>query len=192
MLAIFSSSGSYAKDLVLVAILGAATLVGAASPRTHRCHHHQPIIVVTKTVITYEGRPVSDGQFANPDGEQVSAQAVADGYYQRREFSLAAQTLRASHDPSLEANAQLYDQLARAWDRAFAKDAPAEIRFEALRYARRLDLAFGGTFAGELDANLRELAPLAARAYAHDRNSEGLELALTTCDALGVVVDHKF
>jgi hypothetical protein len=186
MLAIFSSSGSYAKDLVLVAILGAATLVGAASPRTHHCHHHQPIIVVTKTVITYEGRPVSDGQFV-----PVSAQAVADGYYQRREFSLAAQTLRAAHDPSLEANAQLYDQLARAWDRAFAKDATPETRFEALRYARRLDLAFGGTFSAELNANLRELAPLAARAYAHEHNREGLELALTTCDALGVVVDRR-
>ena len=175
MLAMFSSSGSYAKDLVLVAMLGAATLVGAASPRTYRCH---------RAVITYEARPLAI--------EPRRAQTDANGYYQRREFSLAAQTLRAAHDPSLEANAQLYDQLARAWDRAFAKDAAPETRFEALRYARRLDLAFGGTFADELNANLRELAPLAARAYAHAKNSEGLELALTTCDALGVVVDRTF
>ena len=70
------------------------------------------------------------------------------------------------HDPSLEANAQLYDQLARAWDRAFAPDATPVARFEALRYARRIDLALGGYYADELDAHLRETAPLAATIYA--------------------------
>jgi hypothetical protein len=51
-----------------------------------------------------------------------------------------------------------------------------------------LDLSLGGKYADVLDTKLREAAPLAAVAYARARNHEGLELALTTCDALGVSV----
>ncbi|MEO8840114.1 MAG: hypothetical protein ABI591_17845 [Kofleriaceae bacterium] len=168
---------SYAQDLFLVAVLGATTLVAVPHHR-HRCHRQQIITPTTPTITTDVPPPITLGL--------EHAQADADAHYLRQEFALAAESLRAAHDPSLEANAQLYEQLARAWDRAFARDASAVVRFEALRYARRLDLAFGGYYANELDDHLRETAPLAATMYAHDHDREGLELALTTCDALGV------
>jgi hypothetical protein len=116
--------------------------------------------------------------------------ADAELLYEQREFDLAASALRCA-TPAEEAHAQLYDQLARAWDRAQAADATPETRFEALRYARRLDLSLGGRYADELDTKLREAAPLAAVAYAKAHNHEGLELALTTCDALGVAVPRS-
>jgi len=72
-----------------------------------------------------------------------------------------------------------------------AADATPVVRFESLRYARRVDLSLGGRFAAELDANLREAAPLAAAAYAAMRDQDGLELALTTCNALGVPVAQR-
>jgi len=167
---------SYAQDLFLVAVLGVTTLVAVPRHR-HRCHHQQ----VIEIQIPPGTPPITIGL--------ANAQADADAHYMRHEFALAAESLRAAHDPSLEANAQLYDQLARAWDRAFAEDASPVARFEALRYARRIDLAFGGYYANELNDHLRETAPIAATIYAHDHNREGLELALTTCDALGVPAD---
>jgi len=166
---------SYGRDLVLVAALGVTTLVAMPRHHHHRCHHHisiqMPPIVVT---------------IANPAAD-------ADAHYQRHEFTLAADTLRtaAERDASLEANAQLYEQLARAWDRAFAPDATPVTRFEALRYARRIDLAIGGRFADELDGYLRTTAPIAAEIYRRDHDREGLELALTTCDALGIAVERR-
>jgi len=163
---------SYAQDLLLVAVLGVTTMV--AVPR-HRHHCHQQVI---------------ESHEIHVAPRLENAQTDAQAHYLRHEFALAAESLRAAHDPSLEANAQLYDQLARAWDRAFAQDASPITRFEALRYARRIDLAFGGYYANELNDHLRETAPLAATIYAHDHNREGLELALTTCDALGVPADQ--
>lgn len=170
---------SYAQDLFAVAVLGVTTLVAVPHHR-HHCHRAdtQRVIEIRVPRCT---PPIALGL--------DNAQADADAHYQRHEFALAAESLRAAHDPSLEANAQLYEQLARAWDRAFARDASPVVRFEALRYARRIDLAFGGYYANELDDHLRETAPVAATIYAHDHNREGLELALTTCDALGVPAD---
>jgi hypothetical protein len=170
---------SYAQDLFLVAVLGATTLVAVPRHRHHGYHcHHQQVIEIHVPPGT---PPIQLGL--------EHAQADADAHYMRHEFALAAESLRAAHDPSLEANAQLYDQLARAWDRAFAQDASPVARFEAMRYARRIDLAFGGYYANELNDHLRETAPAAATIYAHEHNREGLELALTTCDALGVPPD---
>jgi len=171
---------SYAQDLFVVAVLGVTTLV--AVPR-HRHHCRQQLNQQVIEIHVPPGTPPITIGLEN-------AQADADAHYMRHEFALAAESLRAAHDPSLEANAQLYDQLARAWDRAFAQDASPVARFEALRYARRIDLAFGGYYANELNEHLRETAPVAATIYAHDHNREGLELALTTCDALGVPADR--
>jgi hypothetical protein len=168
---------SYAQDLFLVAVLGATTLVAVPQHR-HHCHRQQ----VIQIEVPPGTPPIALGL--------EHAQAEADAHYLRHEFALAAESLRAAHDPSLEPNAQLYDQLARAWDRAFAQDASPIARFEALRFARRIDLAFGGYYANELNDHLRETAPVAATIYAHDHNREGLELALTTCDALGVPADQ--
>lgn len=170
---------SYAQDLFLVAVLGATTLVAVPRHHRHHCHHHQQVIEIH---IPPETPPIELGL--------AHARADADTHYMRQEFALAAASLRATHDPSLEANAQLYDQLARAWDRAFAPDASPIARFEALRYARRIDLAFGGYYANELDDHLRETAPVAASLYAHDHDREGEGLARTTCAALGVPADQ--
>lgn len=169
---------SYAQDLFAVAVLGVTTLV--AVPHRHHCHRAgmQQVIEIR---VPRDTPPIAL--------DLETAQADADAHYLRREFALAAESLRAAHAPSLEANAQLYEQLARAWDRAFTQDASPVARFEALRYARRIDLAFGGYYANELDDHLRETAPVAATIYAHDHDREGLELALTTCDALGVPAD---
>ncbi|HET9992159.1 MAG TPA: hypothetical protein VFQ65_26695 [Kofleriaceae bacterium] len=166
---------SSAKDLFVVALLGAATLFAP-----HRRHHAPPPVVHREVLI--------DVELVNLDPPAVTACADAELLYEHREFELAASALRcaAPSDPGQESHAQLYDQLARAWDRAMAPDATPVTRFDALRYARRLDLSLGGRYADELDAHLREAAPLAAAAYAKERNHEGLELALTTCDALGV------
>lgn len=174
---------SFGWDLFAIAVLGATTL--AAAP--HR-HHHAPVIAIPHAV---EHAPIEVELIDLVDPAKACAEA--EGFYERREFDHAAHALRraAAVDPGLEAHAQLYDQLARAWDRASQPDATPDGRFEALRFARRLDLSLGGLYADELDADLREAAPLAAIAYAHDRNHEGLELALTTCDALGVVVDRS-
>jgi hypothetical protein len=167
---------SYAKDLFVVALLGAATLV--APQRRHHAVAPAPAVVHHEVLI--------DVELVNLDPPAVKC-ADAELLYEQREFDLAASALRCAA-PAEEAHAQLYDQLARAWDRAMAADATPETRFEALRYARRLDLSLGGKYADELDAHLREVAPLAAAAYAAARNDEGRELALTTCDALGVRV----
>ncbi|MEP6859438.1 MAG: hypothetical protein ABJE66_02395 [Deltaproteobacteria bacterium] len=168
---------SYAKDLFVVALLGAATLV--APQRRHHAVAPAPAVVHHEVLI--------DVELVNLDPPPAVKCADAELLYERREFDLAASALRCAA-PAEEAHAQLYDQLARAWDRANAPDATPETRFEALRYARRLDLSLGGKYADELDANLRIAAPLAAAAYAAARNDEGRELALTTCDALGVSV----
>ena len=171
---------SYAQDLALVAVLGVTTMV--AVPRHHhRCHRQHASVEIPLVIESPE---------IHVAPRLENAQTDANAHYLRHEFALAAESLRAAHDPSLEANAQLYDQLARAWDRAFAQDSSPVTRFEALRYARRIDLAFGGYYANELNDHLRETAPLAATIYAHDHNREGLELALTTCDALGVPADQ--
>jgi hypothetical protein len=175
---------SYAQDLFLVAVLGVTTMV--AVPRHHHRCHRQHANVEIPLVIELDVPPGTPPITLGLE----NAQAEADAHYMRHEFALAAESLRAAHDPSLEANAQLYDQLARAWDRAFAQDASPVTRFEALRYARRIDLAFGGYYANELNDHLRETAPVAATIYAHDHNRVGLELALTTCDALGVPADQ--
>jgi hypothetical protein len=168
---------SYGRDLILVAALGVITFV--AVPHHHRHHHHRHVRYPYNVAIEVP-------TIVNPAAD-------AEVYYQRHEFTLAADSLRkaAERDASLEANAQLYEQLARAWDRAFAKDATPVTRFEALRYARRIDLAIGGRFAEELDGYLRTTAPIAAEIYRRDHNREGLELALTTCDALGVAIDRQ-
>jgi len=171
---------SFAGDLFAIALLGTLTLV-----TPHRRHHavappvHEELIDVEL---------VSLDQVV-----KVPACADAEMLYEHREFTLAASALRcaAPDDQGNEANAQLYDQLARAWDRAMAADATPVVRFESLRYARRVDLSLGGRFAAELDANLREAAPLAAAAYAAMRDQDGLELALTTCNALGVPVAQR-
>jgi len=163
---------SYAVDLFAVALLGTLTLV-----TPHRRHHHAAPVHHEELI---------DVELVNLDPPAVTPScADAEMLYEHREFTLAASALRCAA-PADEANAQLYDQLARAWDRGMSPDATPVTRFEALRYARRLDLSLGGRYADELDANLREAAPLAAIAYAQARNQEGLELALTTCDALGV------
>jgi hypothetical protein len=161
---------SYAHDVVLVAILGVTTLVAVPHHRHHHHRHHQLYVARADVVVD----PAAD----------------AEVYYQRHEFTLAASSLRkaAERDASLEANAQLYEQLALAWDRALAPDATPVTRFEALRYARRIDLAIGGRFSEELDGYLRTTAPIAANIYARDHDRSGLELALATCDALGVAV----
>ncbi|MEO8550134.1 MAG: hypothetical protein ABI678_09170 [Kofleriaceae bacterium] len=174
---------SFGWDLFAIALLGATTL--AAAPHHHCCRaRHAPIIVVEHAPIEVELVDLVD---------PAKACAEAEGFYERREFDHAATSLRraVALDPGLEAHAQLYDQLARAWDRASAPEATAVDRFESLRFARRLDLSLGGLYADELDAHLREAAPLAAISYAHDRNREGLELALTTCDALGIAVERS-
>jgi hypothetical protein len=164
---------SYRKDLVVVALLGAATLVAL-----HRRHHE----VVAPIVHPDQIIPI---ELVDLDRPTEPACGNAEALYEAGQFELAATALRCA-DPADPGHAQLYDQLARAWDRAMASDATPVTRFEALRYARRLDLSLGGKYADELDAHLREEAPLAAAAYARARNDEGLELALTTCDALGV------
>lgn len=170
---------TYTKDLFVVALLGTLTLV-----TPHRRHHAPPV----------PREELIDVELVNLDPPATAPTcADAEMLYEHREFTLAASALRcaAPSDRGQEANAQLYDQLARAWDRAMAPDATPVTRFEALRYARRVDLSLGGRYAAELDANLREAAPLAAAAYAEQRNQEGLELALTTCDALGVSVARR-
>ena len=169
---------SYGRDLILVAALGVITFLAPRRERHYSCHATivmEPPARAPIEVTIYS--PVAD----------------ADALYRRHEFTLAADSLRkaAERDASLEANAQLYEQLARAWDRAFAPDATPVTRFEALRYARRIDLAIGGRFAEELDGYLRTTAPLAAKIYRRDHDREGLELALTTCDALGVTVERR-
>jgi len=167
---------SSATDLFVVALLGTATLFAP-----HRRHHVAAPVPVPHEVLI-------DVELIDLDRPAVQPCADAEALYEHREFELAASALRcaAPSDPGQESHAQLYDQLARAWDRAMAPDATPVTRFEALRFARRLDLSLGGRYADELDAHLREAAPLAAAAYAKARNHEGLELALTTCDALGV------
>lgn len=166
---------SYAGDLFAIALLGTLTLV---APQRR---HHAVAPPVHEELI--------DVELVDLD-QVVMTPSCADPemLYEHREFTLAASALRcaAPNDQGIEANAQLYDQLARAWDRAMAPDATPVTRFEALRYARRVDLSLGGRYADELDANLREAAPLAAAAYAEQRDQEGVELALTTCNALGV------
>ncbi len=186
---------SYASDLVLVAVLGAATLV--TTPH-HRCHAHRhraraavttaPVAPVLVEIQVPPSTPPIQLGTIDPD----RACAEAEVYYEHREFDRAAASLRRAVvlDPGLEPHAQLYDQLARAWDRAMAPDATPAIRFEALRFARRLDLSLGGRYADELDAHLRDAAPLAAIAYAHAHDRDGLELALSTCDALGVPAER--
>lgn len=172
----------YSGDLLAIAMLGAFTL--AAAPHHHRCHagHRAPVIVEHPPI------EVELVDLADP----AKACAEAEVFYERRDFEHAAGALRraVSVDPGLESHAQLYDQLARAWERAQDPEATAVAKFENFRFARRLDLSLGGLYADELDADLREVAPLAAVAYAHDKNREGLELALTTCDALGIAVDR--
>jgi hypothetical protein len=171
MLALRWSLATDSFAVVLVALLGTATLVAP-----HKRHHAIAPVVHTEQII--------DVELINLDPPAAQC-ADAELLYEQREFDLAASALRCAA-PAEEAHAQLYDQLARAWDRGTAADSTPETRFEALRYARRLDLSLGGRYAEELDAHLREAAPLAAIAYAKARNHDGLELALTTCDALGV------
>jgi hypothetical protein len=169
---------SYAKDLFVVALLGAATLV-APHPRHHA-------VAPPHVVVHHE--ELIDVELVNV-GESAPAPACGDAeqLYEHGAFELAAAASLCA-DPGDPGHAQLYDQLLRAWDRAAAEDATPETRFEALRYARRLDLSLGGKYVDVLDTKLREAAPLAAAAYARARNQEGVELALTTCDALGVAV----
>ncbi|MEO6777411.1 MAG: hypothetical protein ABI467_31075 [Kofleriaceae bacterium] len=175
---------SVRTDLFVVALLGAVTLV---APH-RRSHPSAAPPVVHDQVIEVE--------LVDLDPPTVTAVAAvhscgdAELLYEHREFDLAASALRCATpvDSGEEAHAELYDQLARAWDRAMAPDATPVIRFEALRYARRLDLSLGGRYAGELDAHLRAAAPLAVAAYAKQHDGEGLAIALTTCDALGVRV----
>jgi hypothetical protein len=178
---------SFGWDLFAIALLGATTL--AAAPHHHRCHAHRAPVIVTHHAVEHAPIEVELVDLVDP----AKACAEAEVFYERREFDHAAIALRraATVDPGLEAHAQLYDQLARAWDRASAPDANAVDRFESLRFARRLDLSLGGLYADELDADLRDAAPLAAASYAHENNREGLELALTTCDALGVAVERN-
>jgi len=176
---------SFGWDLFAIALLGATTLAGAP-----RRHHHAPVPVIAMPhEVEHAPIEVELVDLVDP----AKACAEAEVFYERREFDHAAVALRraVAVDPGLEAHAQLYDQLARAWDRASAPDATPVVRFEALRFARRLDLSLGGLYADELDANLRDAAPLAAITYARDKNREGLELALTTCDALGVAVERS-
>jgi hypothetical protein len=161
---------------VLVALLGTATLVAP-----HRRHHVVMPVVHTEQIIDVELVNLDPPAPACGDAEQL---------YEHGSFELAAAAALCA-EPGDPGHAQLYDQLLRAWDRAAAEDATPETRFEALRYARRVDLSLGGKYADVLDTKLREAAPLAAVAYAKARNAEGRELALTTCDALGVVVPDQ-
>ena len=181
MLALGWSSG---KDLLLVAMLGVTTLV-APRPARHACSRAAgpaPIHAVRVSLLAPHA-----SRSAAHDLIRIACDA-ADRQYQHREFARAAQTLRLAvrHDPSLEASAELYDQLQRAWDRASAPEASVVTQFEAWRYARRLDLSLGGRWADLLDARLREVAPRAATFYRDAQDHEGEELALASCDALGV------
>jgi hypothetical protein len=178
MLALRWSLATDSFAVVLVALLGTATLVAP-----HRTHHAPAPVAHHEVLIDVELVNLDPP----PSVHVATPCADAELLYEQHEFELAASALRCA-GPDEEAHAQLYDQLARAWDRGMAADAAPETRFEALRYARRLDLSLGGKYADELDAHLRETAPLAAAAYAKARNPEGRELALITCDALGVAV----
>jgi len=177
MLALRWSLATDSFAVVLVALLGTATLVAP-----HRRHH-------AVTPVQHEDLIYVELVSLDPPAPVVKC-ADAELLYEQREFDLAASALRCAA-PAEEAHAELYDQLARAWDRAMAADSTPVAKFEALRYARRLDLSLGGRYADELDADLRIAAPLAAAAYAAAHNVEGRELALTTCDALGVAVPAR-
>lgn len=153
-----ATSRSYAKELFVVAVLGVATLVVAASrpaPRHHHCRGHEHLKVVPSIYI------------ASPAQVKQDIAPVSD-----REIELEY-------------------QLASALERAHDAKSSLMTQFEALRYARRLDLALGGTRADGLDHELARVAPRAAVLYARSHNQEGLELALATCDSLGIAVDRK-
>ncbi len=165
---------SFAKDLVLVALLGVTTSV--AAPSRHRAGLPARAIHSVHVALVAP-RPHS----------RVDHRALADERYRQRNFvgaSLEMQ-LAVGDDPSLQAEAELYEQFAHAWSRAAAPSRGTR-RFEALRYARRLDLALGGVWGAELDAELRHVAPMAVPLYRRAANHEGEQLALATCDALGV------
>ncbi|MFT3698369.1 MAG: hypothetical protein QM831_34820 [Kofleriaceae bacterium] len=157
-----ASSRSYAKELFVVAVLGVTTLVVAS---VRPAHHH--------TCRHHEAR--SD------------MKVVPNIYVMPSKITYAEPVRMTVKDQDIE----LEYQLASALQRAHDPKSSLMTQFEALRYARRLDLVLGGTRADGLDKELASVAPKAAVVYARSHNQEGLELALATCDSLGIAVDRK-
>lgn len=113
----------------------------------------------------------------------------ADRLYRAGAAGEAARSMRAYVDvryshPTLRATelsslAELYAQFAEASATIARATSPIE-RFVALRRAQSLDLALGGAFTERLNAQMREVAPLAAAAYARVHDTAGAELATHT------------
>lgn len=155
-----ATSRSYAKELFVVAVLGVATLIVAAARPAPRHHHCRGHEHLKVVPSIYIAPPAPVTPVTN------DAAPITD-----REIELEY-------------------QLASALERAHDAKSSLMTQFEALRYARRLDLALGGTRADGLDHELARVAPRAAVLYARSHNQEGLELALATCDSLGIAVDR--
>ncbi len=171
---------SFAKDLFLVALLGATTLVAAArddgeraaSPITDRRIDHS----VRVRLVRHQVHQASE------------LQRRAEASYRDHSFRTASELMKlaAEDDPDLTAEAQLYAQFDRAWGPVNNLSYTAIQQFEGLRYARRLDVSLGGLWGDEIDGRLKKAAPLAADQYRSAGNEDGLKIATATCEALGV------
>lgn len=129
---------------------------------------------------------------ADPDTgaalDLARARRLADAAYRGGDSFAAAQTIREAdaraHDGAIHQElaplAELYAQFAAASALATDASAPSAARFTALRRAQTLDLALGGAFAASLNAQVRDVAPAAARAFARAGDREGAELAAHT------------
>lgn len=168
-----------------LAILVTLTLVSGAPREAPRS---------TERVIACPSRsahrpPIDVGPVASSitsDGEQNKLRD-ADRLYRAGAAGEAARSIRdyaafgyprpTPRATELLTLAELYAQFADAQAVLASASASPIDRFVALRRAQSLDLALGGAFADRLNAQMREVAPLAAEAYARAHDAAGASLA---------------